>query len=205
MRGAIGMHEDEVTAVILAGGEGRRMGGRDKGWESFAGEPLITHVVNRLAPQVGRIAINANRSLERYRALGYPLISDRETGYHGPLMGMWSALCAIDTPWVLFVPCDSPALPTDLALRMQQGLGEQRIAVAHDGQRAHPVVALIDATLRDDLGAALRDGERKIDRWYARHPWCHVDFSDQPEAFANLNSPDDRDVMERRWRSGGSF
>ncbi|WP_280562202.1 MULTISPECIES: molybdenum cofactor guanylyltransferase MobA [unclassified Chromohalobacter] len=199
------MHENEVTAVVLAGGEGRRMGGRDKGWESFAGEPLITHVVNRLAFQAGCIAINANRSLERYRALGYPLINDRESGYHGPLMGMWSALCAVDTPWALFVPCDSPALPADLALRLQQGLGDRRIAVAHDGQRAYPVVALIDTALRDDLGAALRDGERKIDRWYARHPWCHVDFSDQPEAFANLNSSDDRDVMERRWRSSESF
>ncbi|KXS37890.1 MAG: molybdopterin-guanine dinucleotide biosynthesis protein A [Halomonadaceae bacterium T82-2] len=199
------MREGEVTAVILAGGEGRRMGGRDKGWEPLAGRPLIAHALDRLTPQVDRVLINANRSLERYRELGYPLVSDREAGYHGPLMGMWSALCAVETPWALFVPCDSPALPEDLVVRLRQGIGDCRIAVAHDGERAHPVVALIDTALRDDLGEALAAGERKIDRWYARHPWCHVDFADRREAFANLNSPDERDAMERRLRADGSF
>ena len=199
------MRDDEVTAVILAGGEGRRMGGRDKGWEPVAGRPLIEHVLARRAPQVERIAINANRSLARYRTLGYPLVTAREAGYHGPLMGIWSALCAVETPWTLVVPCDSPVLPVDLVTRLYAHLGSRRIAVAHDGQRAHPVVALIDTSLRDDLADALQAGERKIDRWYARHPWCHVDFSDQPQAFANLNSPGDRDDMERQWRSGGSF
>ncbi|GAB2804260.1 molybdenum cofactor guanylyltransferase [Halomonas shantousis] len=194
------MRADDITAVILAGGEGRRMGGRDKGWEPLLGQPLIRHVLARLEDQVGAVLINANRSLETYRQLGYPVISDRDSGYQGPLMGIWSGMWAVETPWTLIVPCDSPALPEDLVERLRRGVNGHSIAVAHDGQRAHPVVALLRTELRDDLGRALAEGERKIDRFYARHAWCHVDFSDAPHAFVNLNSPAERDALEHAMR-----
>lgn len=199
------MSADEITVLILAGGQGRRMGGVDKGWTRLADRPLIAHVLSRLQGQAGRVLINANRSLEAYRDLGPDVVEDREGGFQGPLMGIWSGLSASTTPWVLVVPCDSPALPMDLVKRMRHGIGENDIAVAHDGGRAHPVVALIRRALADDLGQALAAGERKIDRWYARHAWGYVDFSDQSDAFANLNSPEDRDRLAQRFASGGSL
>ncbi|MHB0774183.1 molybdenum cofactor guanylyltransferase MobA [Halomonas sp. WWR20] len=194
------MQAEDITAVILAGGQGRRMGGRDKGWEPFMGRPLIEHVLARLTDQVGAVLINANRTQQAYRQLGYPVVSDRDAGYQGPLMGIWSGMCAVETPWTLIVPCDSPALPVTLVERLRHGTQQHDIGVAHDGQRAHPVVALMRTALRDDLGQILADGERKIDRFYARHAWCHVDFSDMPQAFSNLNSPDERDALERSMR-----
>ncbi|WP_129138542.1 molybdenum cofactor guanylyltransferase MobA [Modicisalibacter coralii] len=185
------MEHPEITGVVLAGGQGRRLGGVDKGWYHFQGRPLIEHVVTRLETQVPRLMINANRSLEAYRALGFAVIEDRRPGFAGPLMGIWSALCAADTPWVVVVPCDTPCLPGDLVTRLHQGIGGKAIAVAHDGTRAHPVIALIRRDLADDLAIALAAGERKVARWYARHPCRYVNFAEGPAAFANLNTPQD--------------
>lgn len=189
------MSVDDITVLVLAGGQGRRMGGVDKGWTTFSDKSLIQHVLSRLESQAELIMINANRSLEAYRELGLPVVEDREGGFQGPLMGIWSGLGAATTDWVLVVPCDTPMLPADLASRMVEGIGDHDIAVAHDGGRAHPVVALIRRELVEDLGKALAAGERKIDRWYARHAWCYVDFSDQPQAFTNLNSPEDKEAL----------
>ncbi|MGP9764360.1 molybdenum cofactor guanylyltransferase MobA [Halomonas sp. AOP13-D3-9] len=195
----------ELTGMILAGGEGRRMGGRDKGLEPFAGLPLVGHVVKRLKDQVAELLINANRNADAYqffadRVIADQVMDDEEGGFKGPLMGIYSGLRAAKTPWLLVAPCDSPALPDDLVARMVEGIasehGEHDIAVAFDGERLHPVVALIRTSLADDLAATLAEGERKIDRWYARHDWCRVDMSDCPDAFANLNTEEEKLHLE---------
>jgi molybdenum cofactor guanylyltransferase len=188
--------QHDMTGLILAGGQGRRMGGRDKGLEPFAGRPLVAHVRERLAGRVAEVLINANRHLDAYGDLADRVITDLEGDFQGPLMGIYSGLRAAATPWVLVVPCDTPALPADLVSRLVDGIGECDIAVAHDGERLHPVVALLRASLADDLEEALAGGERKIDRWYARHAWCAVDFSDCPEAFTNLNTDNDKQRLE---------
>lgn len=188
--------QDELTGLILAGGRGRRMGGRDKGLETFAGRPLVLHVRERLEGRVTEVLINANRHLDAYRALANRVIVDAEEGFQGPLMGIYSGLRAATTPWLVVVPCDSPALPHDLIARLVGSIGGSDIAVAFDGERLHPVVALIRTALADDLGEALSAGERKIDRWYARHAWCRMDVSDCPEAFANLNTEDEKWLLE---------
>jgi molybdopterin-guanine dinucleotide biosynthesis protein A len=188
--------------MVLAGGEGRRMGGRDKGLEPFAGLPLVGHVVKRLEGQVAELLINANRNADAYRFFADRVIADlvmdgAEGGFKGPLMGIYSGLRAAKTPWLLVVPCDSPALPDDLVARMVKGIGQHDIAVAFDGDRLHPVVALLRTSLADDLAATLAEGERKIDRWYARHAWCKVDMSDCPDAFANLNTEEEKLHLEK--------
>ncbi|MBZ0330497.1 molybdenum cofactor guanylyltransferase [Halomonas sp. ANAO-440] len=188
----------DVTGLILAGGQGRRMGGRDKGLEPFAGRSLVAHVRERLQGRLASVWINANRHHEIYRSLADRVIGDLEGDYQGPLMGIYTGLRSVQTPWLLVVPCDTPALPMDLVERMVAGIGEGDIAVAHDGERLHPVVALLRVSLADDLEAALAGGERKIDRWYARHDWYRVDFSDCPDSFANLNTEDDKQRLELR-------
>lgn len=190
------MAQDELTGLILAGGQGRRMGGVDKGLVAFRGRPLVAHVRDRLLGRVAELLINANRSEGDYAPLADRVIGDAEGGYQGPLMGIYSGLRAARTPWLVVAPCDTPSLPRELVPRLLAGRGDADIAVAWDGERLHPVVALIRTALADDLAAALADGERKIDRWYARHTWCRVDFSDCPEAFANLNTDDDRRRLE---------
>ena len=174
------------------------MGGEDKGWVALAGRPLIDHVLARLRPQVDEVLINANRSQARYQALA-PVIRDDNNDYLGPLAGMQAGLAAARHDWVLFVPCDGPALPLDLMSRFRAALTQDtELVVAHDGDWLQPVVALLHKSLLPSLTAALAEGERKIDIWFARHHMAVVSFADQPDAFINLNSPAELAAYEAR-------
>ena len=180
-----------ITGIILAGGEGRRMGGQDKGWVKYQGQPLIQHVSQRLHPQVSELLINANRNLPDYQALGYPVMADDESGFQGPLMGILTGLKAASQDWVLFAPCDGPFLPQDLAERLYQAAmdSQQPIAVASDGQRLQPVVVLIKRDCLAQLQTAMQAGERKPDRWYASVGMTSVVFT--ADALRNFNRPEE--------------
>ncbi|MCE8021215.1 molybdenum cofactor guanylyltransferase [Halomonas sp. MCCC 1A11036] len=188
----------DVTGLILAGGQGSRMGGRDKGLVRLDGIELVGHVRTRLEGRVAEVLISANRHQESYRRLADRVVADSEQGFQGPLMGICSGLGVATTQWVLVVPCDTPALPHDLVPRMVAGIGGHRIAVAHDGERLYPVIMLLERRLASDLQAALAAGERKVGRWLERHDWTCVDFSDCPDAFSNLNTEEDKRRLEAR-------
>lgn len=193
-----------VSGVILAGGRATRMGGDDKGWVPLAGTPLIEHVLTRLRPQVDEVLINANRSQARYRQLA-PVIGDAQADFQGPLAGMLAGLTAARHDWVLFVPCDGPALPLDLMTRFRAAITpDTDLVVAHDGEHLQPVVALLRRALRPSLSQALADGERKTGAWFARHQMAVVPFADLPDAFVNLNSPAELAAWEARLREGGA-
>lgn len=194
----------QITAVILAGGKGRRMAGRDKGLVEFEGRPLITHVIDAIAPQASELLINANRNREAYERFGYPVVADGLTGYQGPLAGILTAMKRATTPFLLVVPCDAPHLPGDLAEKLMIGLEQQEaeIAVAHDGQRLQPVHALLSTALAGDLETFLASDERRIDRWYGQHRMATVDFSRQQQAFANVNTLDERNALQESGQAG---
>lgn len=179
-----------VTGVILAGGQGRRMGGHDKGWVEFQNKPFIQHVLERLRPQVDQLIINANRSQAAYQALGVPVVEDLQTGFQGPLMGIATALSAAEHEWVLCVPCDGLFIPQDLVSRLlQAALNSGRaIVVADDGDRLQPMVVLLKRSVLPNLLQALEQGERKPDRWYASQGMAQVSFS--VDELYNFNYPE---------------
>ena len=183
----------EVTALILAGGKSRRMGGKDKGLLPFGDRLLVEHVLACILPQVGKALISANRNQETYRRLGHPVVADPLAGFQGPLAGFLAGLENMQTDYLVALPCDGPIIVPDLVRRLAAGLMEAGadIAVAHDGNRLQPVYALIHHRVLPGLRAALAQGERKIDRWYPQHNWVTVDFSDVPEQFSNINTPED--------------
>lgn len=182
-----------ITGVILAGGQGTRMGGVDKGLQLLDGKALVSHVTERLAPQVNQLMINANRNEITYTAFGYPVFADRITGFAGPLAGLHAALSAADTPLVLTAPCDSPGLPLDLASRLHGALaaGHANLAIAMAGGRLHPVFCLCRRSLLAELEAYLLGGGRRVAAWCADMGAIEVDFSDQKDAFGNFNTLDD--------------
>lgn len=186
-----------LTAVILAGGQGRRMGGKDKGLLDFDGRLLIEILIEILQKQLPNIAINANRNQSRYESYGYPVIADKLEDFQGPLAGFASAMSALETDYILTLPCDSPQLADDFVERFiqAQDASGASICVAHDGERLQPVYALLDTGLLNSLVLFLRNGERKIDRWYAQYDFAQVDFSDRRTMFQNINTPEDRDRM----------
>ena len=132
-----------VTGIVLAGGQGRRMGGVDKGLQLLHGKPMVAPCIARLAPQVDEILINANQNLEAYARFGHRVVPDAIGGFAGPLAGLHAGLGAASHPLVLTVPCDSPFLPPDLFSRLKSELHENDLAVAKTGDQPHPVFALV--------------------------------------------------------------
>lgn len=193
-----------ITGLVLAGGRATRMGGMDKGLVRLAGRPMVEWVLDCLRDQADELIINANRNQETYRAMGYPVVSDRCGDFQGPLAGMASGMAAAGSQWLLTAPCDSPLLSPLLAERLWRACaGGADIAVAHDGQRLQPVFALLRCSLLGSLQDYLDGGGRKIDRWYAGHAMQTVDFSDCMETFLNINEPADREQLEARLTQAG--
>jgi len=172
------------------------MGGIDKGLVEINGRPMIEWIIERLAPQVDTIVINANRNHDQYARYGYPVVADEFGDYEGPLAGFAAVMAHAQSGALITVPCDSPVPPPDLAERLVDTLQRDgaELAVAHDGDRLQPVYALLPVTLLESLRAFLAAGDRKIDLWYAHHHMATADFSDCRDAFLNLNKPED---MER--------
>jgi molybdenum cofactor guanylyltransferase len=177
-----------VTGIVLAGGQGRRMGGVDKGLQLLHGKPMVAHVIARLAPQVDEILINANQNPDAYAEFGHRIVPDAIGGFAGPLAGLHAGLCAATHSLVLTVPCDSPFLPADLCSRMKCELHENDLAVAKTGAQPHPVFALVRTTVRGNLEQFLTGGGRKIDAWYASLKVIEVPFDDEADAFRNINT-----------------
>jgi len=184
---------ERITGLVLAGGLGRRMGGVDKGLSLLDGEPLVEHIIRRLAPQVGRLIINANQNHDIYAGFGYPVVGDRIEGHAGPLAGLEAGLAACTTPYLLTVPCDSPLLPADLVSRLAACLTAHKasIAVARTGEQLHPVFSLIRSDELPELQAFINAGGRRMEAWLKRLRWVPCPFDDCPDAFANINTPDE--------------
>lgn len=166
------------------------MGGEDKGLLSLNGKPLTRHIIDRLHPQVASIVISANRNIESYREFGYPVIEDAIGGFAGPLAGVLSAMQTIRTDYLLTVPCDTPMLPLNLVERLLEELNrsEKAIVVIHDGERLQPAHVLLPVSLRSDLETWLSSGGNKVREWLAGHGYAIADFSDETDAFANINT-----------------
>jgi molybdopterin-guanine dinucleotide biosynthesis protein A len=185
--------KEAVTGVILAGGAGRRMGGVDKGLQELDGQPLVQRVLVRLAPQVDSVLISANRNRERYARLGCPVLGDTIPGYAGPLAGLQAALAHAVTPLLVSAPCDSPFLPADLVGRLHAAFEANAadLAVARAGGRVHRAFCLLRRELLPGLDAFLAGGERRVGLWHASLKVVEVDFDDEAEAFANVNTLED--------------
>ena len=182
-----------ITGLVLAGGQGRRMGSIDKGLVLLRGDPMVRHVIERLAPQVDEILINANRNISEYEAFGHPVIRDRIDGFVGPLAGLQAGLTHAAHPLVATVPCAAPCLPRELVSRLSRALTERKadLAVARTFDQPHPVFALVRRSLLPHLSAFLEHGGRKIDAWYASLKAIEVAFDDEADAFRNINTADE--------------
>lgn len=186
-------HQD-VTLLILAGGQGRRMGGVEKAWLDWQGEPIIKRICSKFAPQCAEVLISCNRELERYKTLGHHLCSDAmEFSDAGPLAGLEAAQSLLQTELLLVIPCDSPCPPNDLLNRLKQALleNEADISFAHDGTRAQFLFCLVKKAALASLNRYLSNGGRSVNGWFEERKVLAIDFSDCRDAFLNVNQPQD--------------
>ncbi|MES9958192.1 MAG: molybdenum cofactor guanylyltransferase MobA [Sedimenticola sp.] len=195
--------KNRITGVILAGGQAQRMGGQDKGLIELAGRPMIEYVIENLSPQVDSLLINANRNRSRYLEYGYPVFEDAVADFAGPLAGIAAAIDHADTDLVLTVPCDGPWLPADLGRRLERRLLQEDadICVAHDGNRKQPVFALFHLRVADSINAFLASGDRKLQLWLGSQKLAIEGFSDHPDAFINVNTPEEKARVESMLKS----
>lgn len=181
--------QEQISAVILCGGQARRMNGVDKGLQQLQGKPLYQWVYQAIATQVDEVIISANRSLSQYAESGLPVISDHIEGFLGPLSGMFSGLQTAKHDWVLFVPCDTPFLPVNLVTRLLDNRRTNtEVVYVTDGEREHPTCCLLKRTLSADLNNYLQQGNRRVLQFFQQHHYEIADFSAQKSCFANINS-----------------
>ena len=195
---------EKPVAVLLAGGLGRRMGGGDKPLRTLAGRPLLDYVIERIRPQVRAMVLNANGDAARFAAWGLPVVADPLPDFPGPLAGVLAGMRwakAVGAAMLVSAPTDTPFLPPDLVARLEaaRAAAGTPMACAASGGRTHPVAALWPAALADELEAALRAGERKIDAWTARYGVSEAAFDAAGgDPFFNVNRPEELAEAERR-------
>lgn len=192
----------EVTGVVLAGGQAKRMNNKDKGLILINGKPLIKYVLDTLEPQVNKILINANRNLDQYSVYGYPVIADQDSGYLGPLSGMLTALKQATTDYIFVVPCDTPLLPGNIVSLFTHDIEHDplRPRVAHDAKRIQPLFALLHKSLIENLTQFIGRGERKAEIWILNQNPIIVNFADQSDCFVNINQTEDISKIEKKLR-----
>lgn len=180
-----------ITGVVLAGGKARRMGGVDKGLLELNGKPLWQHVADALMTQLSHVVVNANRHQEIYQASGLKVIEDSLADYPCPSGRNAFSNAAGSRRVVLFCPCDTPYIPEDLAARLNHQRKDAPVVWVHDGERDHPTIALVNRAIEPLLLEYLQAGERRVMAFMRLAGGHAVDFSDNKDAFINVNTPEE--------------
>lgn len=190
----------DITGLVLAGGQGSRMQGADKGLVEWRGQALARHALDRLRPQVGAVAISANRNVDVYAGWKVPVWPDADLRFAGPLAGLLAGLSHCETDWLVTVPCDSPLFPPDLVRQLAKSAAQRNTLLAmaattrQDGIEPQPVFLLAHRSLRDSLAAAIARDERRVRRWAQGHGCTMVVFDDAA-AFANANTAEELNAL----------
>ncbi|WP_261845203.1 molybdenum cofactor guanylyltransferase MobA [Aliamphritea ceti] len=187
------LNRDVVSGLVLAGGQGQRMGGEDKGWVEFRQRPLVEYAVQLLRPRVSSLLISCNRNIPRYSELADITVADELEGYQGPLAGIQAALRVCETDNLLILPCDTPLLSDQVIERLLTAAADQpeHICVLSEAEWWHPLHAVIPRQYAGSLDEWLSEGRRGVQGWMRKHPFCEVDVGDLAGQLQNLNSPDE--------------
>ena len=176
-----------ITAIILAGGKGTRLGNVDKGFVNYQDKPLIHHAIEKIEPQVQNIVISYNRNETAYKNLPYACAADLVSDYRGPLMGILSCAHLITSEYLFVMPCDMPHLPTDIVSSLLKNLGKADLSVAHDGNRLQPLLFAAKTQVIESIQEYLDGGDRSVTMWIESKDHVVVDFASQQSAFWNIN------------------
>ncbi len=185
-----------ATGVVLCGGRGRRLSGKDKPLEQLAGRALVDWVVERLEPQVDSLLISANRNLDTYGSFGHPVVTDDVAEHTGPLAGIRAALRHHDDDWLFACPGDVPLLPDGIVDTLRNAIGGDTAAFAYDGEHAQYLHMLVARSAGDSLDAFLGGGGRAVRTWLAECDAIAVDCSTLAGSFQGLNEPEDLRLLE---------
>jgi len=188
---------NSICSVILAGGRGQRLGGRDKGLIEYRGKPLAQHALDTLQAHSQQLVLSCNRNLGDYQRLAHSsnatVVTDEDDSYSGPLAGLLAASRVCQQQWLFTMPCDMPDTPAFVLPRLSETAAQQDcdIAVCHDGERRQNLVMLVRHGITDTLFDYLNSGGRRVDGWQNQFQVLEVDFSESADMFRNLNRTED--------------
>ncbi len=191
---------NDITAIILAGGKGMRIGKQNKGLLDLNGETFVSHLLKKLAPQSATQILSVNDDIPQYQQYSKTLVQDEAENYQGPLSGIISCKSQIKTSLVLTVPCDSPTIPTDLSERLLNAHNEHTstpLCVVHDGKRLQNLFMLFDVNLLKNMEEYFLNDRRSVYSWIQQHAFQEVDFSDKADLFINVNDQTNFDALQR--------
>lgn len=194
------MSRTKTIGIILAGGEGRRLGGVDKGLVNVQGRPLIEYVIEAIHPDIDDILIVANRHHDSYAAYGYPVVADDPSGFAGPMAGMLTGLRTTAEEYIqfqaIFVPVDAARLPNNYVDRLREA-STSGLAVAQNADGLQPVCCLIASEHHDNFAHAFESGERSPSKWLQAQNAAISDFSHDPDCLWSINTPDELQAAEQ--------
>ncbi len=180
------MNPDMISCIILAGGLARRMGGVDKGLLDYRGRQLVTHVIESISPQVDDIIISANRNIDRYQAMGYPVVTDNNHHFDGPLAGIASSIPHCKHDWIVVTPCDMPSLPPDLVSTLAQHASQSRLIVISSNQRLQ-LLFLLHRSLLESIESYLSTIQNSVIHWIDTNDYHSVPIDNQ-NYLSNINT-----------------
>ncbi len=181
--------KQKYSCIILAGGEGKRVGGADKGLLELNNKKLIEHVINVLKPQVNEIIISANRNIKTYENYGYKVVPDRANHYQGPLAGIAAALPYCNNEWVFIAPCDMPRLPADIIDRLAAGTLTGNLCIAEIDARLQ-LLLLLNKKLYTSITHTLKNKQLRLMQWVKSQAPQIIPFP-QNAALKNFNTKND--------------
>ena len=177
----------DITALLLCGGKGARLGGQDKPLLSLGSDKIIDHLLTRLKPQTGEIVISCSRNVARYEAYESRIVVD-EAPDEGPLGGLQSAFKAVNTEWALTCPGDIPFLTRELVTRLSLDAERQGVAVPFADNERQNLCLLINRKRRNELVAFYAQGGRAVKRWLDIASIQSTDLSELGSSFFNVNT-----------------
>ena len=182
---------NSIAAIVLAGGQGSRMGFKDKGLLPFLGRPLILHVTSRINPQVAELVISCNRNIDQYKKLGFPIVQDERSGFAGPLAGILSAQNKITSSFCLIVPCDMPYIPLNIVNRLKSAMGNHEAVTAVVDDMLEPLVSVVETRCIRSIEDYLVSGRHSVRGWLETLNGTVAAFEKHPDAFRNINTPEE--------------
>ncbi|RCK34152.1 molybdopterin-guanine dinucleotide biosynthesis protein MobA [Thalassospira xiamenensis] len=192
----------KVAGLILAGGEGRRMGG-NKPFRELAGKPLIAHAISAAARQCNHLMISSNQGASLFAAFNLPVIPDKPEPGHGPLGGILGGLSALpdNIDWLVSFPVDCPIVPDDMALQLIKAATDagKKAAFASHAGRDHYLSAVWHRDTGEIIMRQLAADDRRVGGALDVANAVVVDFPVEPgqsTPFTNINTPIDLNVMD---------
>lgn len=178
------------SIVLLAGGRGQRMGGRDKGLVDWQGRPLIGHVHDVVRPLTDDLIISCNRNLDRYARYADQLVGDREADYPGPLAGVLAGLAVARHDWVVLLACDAPRVDRGLIDDLRRAASTKgTAAMVRQGGYWQPMFSVLPREVLAPLESAWGAGERSLQRVLTGFGVSALECEADDARLENFNSP----------------